>query len=124
MEKRLWNRLKRGCPAKMVRVEPRYPPGLPDVAWTYRGQSGWLELKSGVYSVRPEQAIFLRSWTEAGGLAWLLAEHPTKEEVVLVFGSSIPIDCRIPWGEAVARWETIHPTELAELLPNAGGIKK
>lgn len=77
-ESRVWQYLLSHLPPDlaMERVEPMYPPGLPDCFWTLRrGEppcvSGWLELKycepndpdfalGRIPKLRPEQPMFLR----------------------------------------------------------------
>jgi len=67
-------------------------PGTPDMVGTLHGQTAFVELKAGVGwgrdIVRPEQRIWLREWTAAGGDAWLLVSNPGR--CMLINGSDVP----------------------------------
>lgn len=96
-ESRAWAYIKVNLPSwlAMERLEPMYPPGLPDTFWTVRSEaevpkavgwprigprpalSGWLELKycegddreyraGRIPKLRPEQPLFLRRHAQNG----------------------------------------------------------
>lgn len=73
-ESRLWQEVKEVFPGKIQRFEPGMPAGMGDCFWAYRGAAGWLELKYNVTEVRPQQAIFLRQWANAGVRAHVLVK--------------------------------------------------
>jgi hypothetical protein len=80
---------------RFVRVEGK-TAGVPDVAWTSGGLSGWLELKcspiglgSWYADLRPEQVIWLGKWVEAGGLAGVLVECSSTGRYAVFSGRSV-----------------------------------
>jgi hypothetical protein len=91
-EKRLWMSLRDKSAATWKRVENSVGPGTPDTVGTLRGHTAFVELKAGVGwgrdIVRPEQRIWLREWTHAGGGAWLLVSN--SGACVLVNGRDVP----------------------------------
>lgn len=112
----MWDRLKSDVgPLYASRIEPRYPPGIPDVMFVGPGVSaGWIELKFDVNVVRPEQAIFLRGWCGHGGNAFVLAYW--DQRCHLVRGEHVGIDRKIDFSRAHAVWDDGCPT-LAEMIP-------
>jgi hypothetical protein len=84
-ESDLWALLKRAIRAiepdcLLERVENSVARGTPDVAYTIRGASGWIELKSlrpgsQVVGLRPTQVVWLRACSRAGGRGWVLARR-------------------------------------------------
>jgi hypothetical protein len=68
-------------PILLHRIENRVHKGTPDYLWTSQGFTAFLEMKSydTGHWVSPEQAIFMRKWTEAGGHAGVLASGRSLE---------------------------------------------
>ena len=93
------------------RHEDKYSPDIPDVSYTYRGRSGWIELKA---STRVGDAPISIPKLRAGQLNWLhaRARHGAPAWVVWFTGKIVLIlpAARIAeWDEArtMAEWEEL-----------------
>lgn len=125
-ENRLWHRtLKPNIPAQVSakRIEPRIPPGIPDLYWHGTGGihlSGWVELKSGVGDVRPLQKNFLRGEVQAGVSAHVVAER--YEQLWLLDGlTGIDLHDKILFDDALRHWpmNSIDHDELWYIIRNS-----
>lgn len=81
----------------LERFEPGTPVGMPDIHWLSGGVSGWIESKYEVDEVRPQQAIWLRRYSRAGGRAHVAAIR--RGHLYLIAGRHLPLSRRIPWDD-------------------------
>lgn len=91
-EANLWSYVRRnlGPYGRLKRIENRIDKGTPDVAYTIKGVSGWIELKHvplaparatttiKIPHLTMEQVLWLNDERDAGGRAWCLLQVERK----------------------------------------------
>lgn len=115
---------------RATRVENLLGKGTPDVAWTFGGVSGWLELKyeknkmAGAMEIKSltlEQVIWLEEEVASGGRAWVLLKFGTSYLLLKPWVVRLIFDGRVDVDDtrrlATKTWlGQIKPLELIECM--------